>query len=217
MKQSPVRVPYEPVEVAEATPNRRVLSKIRTRRKVLDAARALFTERGYEAATIRDIARYAGMSTGAVFANFQDKADLFEAILTEDAERVAELMREAAAAEGSVSERLVAVFGAGYAYYLENLPLLQATQAQSWLRPMNAEQRARAASKVLLGIVVDVLREGAEKGELKQDYDVKLVSELLWDMYLANYRRAVYDGWGADTLRGRMAEQAGLVLAGLRK
>src|SRR5580704_16733830 len=122
MKQSPVRVPYEPVEVAEATPNRRVLSKIRTRRKVLDAARALFTERGYEAATIRDIARYAGMSTGAVFANFQD---------------VAELMREAAATEGAVSERLVAVFGAGYAYYLENLPLLQATQAQSWLRPMN--------------------------------------------------------------------------------
>ena len=217
MKQSPVRVPYEPVEVAEATPNRRVLSKIRTRRKVLDAARALFTERGYEAATIRDIARYAGMSTGAVFANFQDKADLFEAILMEDAERVAELMREAAAAEGSVGERLVAVFGAGYAYYLENLPLLQATQAQSWLRPGNAEQRARQASKVLLGVVADVLREGAEKGELRQEFDVKLVSELLWDTYLANYRRAVYDSWGADTLRARLAEQAGLVLAGLRK
>jgi AcrR family transcriptional regulator len=206
MKQSPVRVPYEPVEVAEATPNRRVLSKIRTRRKVLDAARALFTERGYEAATIRDIARYAGMSTGAVFANFQDKADLFEAILMEDAERVAELMRAAAGAEGKVAERLAAIFGAGYAYYLENLPLLQATQAQSWLRPLNAELRARAACKVLHGIVSDSLREGVERGELRQEFDVKLVSELLWDTYLANYRRAVYDGWGADTLKARLAE-----------
>jgi hypothetical protein len=82
---------------------------------------------------------------------------------------------------------------------------------------MNAELRARAASKVLLGVVSDILREGAEKGDLRQDFDVKLVAELLWDTYLANYRRAVYDGWGADTLRARLAEQTALVLAGLRK
>jgi AcrR family transcriptional regulator len=215
MKQSPVRVPFEPVEVAEATPNRRVLSKIRTRRKVLDAARALFTERGYEAATIRDIARSAGMSTGAVFANFQDKADLFEAILMEDAEKVAELMRAAAATEGSAATRLIAVLSAGYGYYLDNLPLLQATLAQSWLRPLNAELRARSASKVLLGVVGDVLREGAERGELRQGFDVRLVSELLWDTYQANYRRAIYDGWSLETLRARLTEQVELVLSGL--
>jgi AcrR family transcriptional regulator len=216
MKQSTVRAPYEPVEVAEAAPNRRVLSKIRTRRKVLDAARALFTERGYEAATIRDIARYAGMSTGAVFANFQDKADLFEAILMEDAERVAELMRDAAQVEAPVADRLTGVFGAGYGYYLANLPLLQATQSQSWLRPLNAELRARSAAKVLLGLVGDVLREGAEHGELKQEFDVKLVSELLWDAYLANFRKAVYDSLGAEALQARLAEQVSLVLAGLK-
>lgn len=217
MKQSTVRAPFEPVEVAEIAPNRRVLSKIRTRRKVMDAARSLFTERGYEAATIRDIARHAGMSTGAVFANFTDKADLFEAILIEDAEKVAELMRAAAAAETAVADRLSALFAAGYAYYLENLPLLQATQAQSWLRPLNAELRARAAAKVLLCSVTDAIRDGVERGELRQDFDVRVVSETLWDAYLANYRRAVYDGWGVENLKSRIAEQVGLVLAGLRK
>ena len=52
--------------------NRRQAAKVRTRQKVLEAARQLFAERGYEPATIRDIAQGAGMSTGAVFANFQD-------------------------------------------------------------------------------------------------------------------------------------------------
>jgi len=64
--------------------NRRQAAKVRTRQKVLDAARALFAERGYEPATIRDIAKGAGMSTGAVFASFTDKPELFDAILSDD-------------------------------------------------------------------------------------------------------------------------------------
>ena len=76
--------------------NRRQAAKVRTRQKVLDAARDLFAERGYEPATIRDIAKGAGMSTGAVFANFQDKAELFEAVLTEDMAGLAETMKTGA-------------------------------------------------------------------------------------------------------------------------
>ena len=93
----------------EAAPrlNRRQAAKVRTRQKVLDAARSLFAERGYEPATIRDIAKGAGMSTGAVFANFQDKAELFEAVLTEDMSRLAEVV-EAGAPEGEpVRQRLL--------------------------------------------------------------------------------------------------------------
>ena len=60
--------------------NRRDMAKARTRQKVLDAATALFEGDGYEAGTIRDIAKAAGMSTGAVFANFEDKAELYDTI-----------------------------------------------------------------------------------------------------------------------------------------
>lgn len=217
MKQVPVRVPYEPVEAPVASPNRRVLSKLRTRAKVLEAARALFTEHGYEASTIRDIAKRAGLSTGAVFANFQDKNDLFEAVLIEDYENVAQRMREAAVREGDSKTRILAVFTAAYEYYLENLPLLQASVSQSWLRPLGADQKGRSAVKVLLGIVADVLGEAARNGEIREDFDVRMVSETLWDCYLANYRRALFDGWALEALRQRLSNQIDLVLGGLRK
>lgn len=61
------------------TLNRRQLAKERTRQKVLNAARSLFVSKGYAASTIRDIAAEAGMSTGAVFANFADKEALWAA------------------------------------------------------------------------------------------------------------------------------------------
>ncbi|MEW6016990.1 MAG: helix-turn-helix domain-containing protein, partial [Pseudomonadota bacterium] len=67
-------------------PTRRALAKQQTRAKVLAAARELFSTSGYEGATIRDIAAAAGMSTGAVFANFADKSELFREIMTVDLE-----------------------------------------------------------------------------------------------------------------------------------
>lgn len=57
--------------------NKRTAAKLRTASKVLDAARAAFETEGYEKATIRSIAKAAGMSTGAVFANYEDKAELY--------------------------------------------------------------------------------------------------------------------------------------------
>ena len=221
MQQSPVRPPFEPAAGLEspAPTSQRLASKLRTRQKVMEAARALFSEHGYEEATIRDIARKAGMSTGAVFANFQDKADLFEAVVAEDFERVADVMRAAAeeSAERPVDARLLDVFSAAYANGFTDVPLVQAGVAQSWVRPVHAETRGRGRVKVLLGIVSDVLREAARKDEIRQDFDVRLISEMLWDAYVGNYRRAAFDGWTHEKLLGRLADQVAVLLAGLKK
>lgn len=64
--------------------NRRQASKLRTRERILKAARELFLLSSYEATTIRAVARAAGMSTGAIFATVHDKAELWrEAMGTE--------------------------------------------------------------------------------------------------------------------------------------
>lgn len=55
----------------------RSAKKAATREKVLGAAKALFEGAGYDAATIRSIAKAAGMSTGSVFSNFTDKAAMY--------------------------------------------------------------------------------------------------------------------------------------------
>ena len=193
--------------------NRRQAAKVRTRQKVLDAARGLFAERGYEPATIRDIAKGAGMSTGAVFANFQDKAELFEAVLTEDMTRLADTVK-AGAGEGSVKARLTAALAAGYHGSLEHLPLFQAIVARSWFQPLAAETRARAVTKQLLTVITDILRSGVAAGELSQDTDVPLLTELLWDAYLSNYRRAAYDSWSEAQLTDHVAKQIAVILAG---
>lgn len=214
MRDTSLTSPQSADVAGEPRLNRRQVAKIRTRQKVLDAARALFAERGYEPATIRDIAKGAGMSTGAVFANFQDKAELFEAVLSEDLARLAETMKAAAGGESTLRARLMAVLGAGYHGSLEQLPLVQAVVARSWFQPVAAEMRTRAAVTPLLAVVSDALQTGVREGELRQDVDVRLLSELIYSAYLSNYRRAAYDNWDMAALTDQMGKQIDAVLAG---
>lgn len=194
--------------------NRRQAAKVRTRQKVLDAARQLFAERGYEPATIRDIAKGAGMSTGAVFANFQDKAELFEAVLSTDMIKLAETLKSAAAAETTVRARVLAALTAGYHASLEQLPLVQAVIARSWFQPVAAEMRIRAAIKPLISVVTDTLQAGVGDRELRQDADVRLLGEMIYGAWLSNYRRAAYDGWTIQQLTDQIGKQTDVILAG---
>ncbi|MCO6512070.1 MAG: TetR family transcriptional regulator [Aridibacter famidurans] len=50
---------------------------IETREKLLDAALDVFLSKGYSAATLQDIAEYAGLTRGAVYWHFKGKEDIY--------------------------------------------------------------------------------------------------------------------------------------------
>jgi AcrR family transcriptional regulator len=52
----------------------------RTRAKLLEAARSLIREKGYEHTTLDAIAERAGMTTGAIYGNFKNRDELFLAL-----------------------------------------------------------------------------------------------------------------------------------------
>jgi len=54
--------------------------RVRTRAKLLAAARQVVREKGHEHATMEGIAERAGMTTGAIYGNFKSREDLFIAL-----------------------------------------------------------------------------------------------------------------------------------------
>ena len=51
------------------------------RRQIIDGARAMFLAKGFDAASMNDIARAAGVSKGTLYVYFKHKEELFEAIV----------------------------------------------------------------------------------------------------------------------------------------
>ena len=62
------------------------------RRQIMDGARSVFLSAGFDGASMNDVARAAGVSKGTLYAYFDSKQDLFEAIIraekAQSAERV---------------------------------------------------------------------------------------------------------------------------------
>lgn len=109
-------------ETTTETPrlNRRQAAKIRTADRVLEAARHHFTTVGWAKGTIRAIAQKAGMSTGAVFANYESKAVLYRAAMGHDpitpeegARAILELKKALGEDTIEYTDAILRVFGIG--------------------------------------------------------------------------------------------------------
>ena len=87
---------------------------LQTRARILDAAERVFAARGFDAATIRDIAAEAGVQAGLVHHHGRGKAALFHQTVARRAEELSRLRLEALAArraEGPLTLRdVVACF-----------------------------------------------------------------------------------------------------------
>ena len=64
-----------------------------TRQKLLGSAKQEFLEFGYEKASLRRICKNAGVTTGALYFFFKDKADLFDALVHDFADEIMTLLK----------------------------------------------------------------------------------------------------------------------------
>ena len=74
-------------EIAYLTPGKREQTKTANRLAILDAAREVFSEMGFEAATVRDIIRRTGLSVGAFYNYYRSKEEVFDALADDGARR----------------------------------------------------------------------------------------------------------------------------------
>ena len=84
---------------------RRQRERVQTRQKILDAARRMFVQRGYEATTMRAIAAKIGYTPTAIYHHFEDKEALVAELSTLDFRAFAQALQDIGAVADPV-ERL---------------------------------------------------------------------------------------------------------------
>ncbi len=92
-----------------------------TRERLVAAAIEVFVEQGYEKARVQDIARAAGLTTGAIYANYRDKSELLLAAIAGKSAAEVETLLEAT---GSRPRDVFAELGSRIAFRKHERPLL---------------------------------------------------------------------------------------------
>jgi AcrR family transcriptional regulator len=138
-----------------------------TRDRLIAAAIEVFVAQGYEQARVQDIARTAGMTTGAIYANYRAKSDLlYDAIATRADVEVDALLLDR---DGHDVRELLGVLGDRLLEPRAQIPLLLDAIASSRRDAELAtllRERLRAREGLIEGVVEQGKRDGSVDGLL---------------------------------------------------
>src|SRR5580692_7358743 len=99
--------------------NRRELTKLQNRQVILTAARQVFAEIGFGAATVRDIIRATPLASGTFYNYFKSKEEVYQALRDDEALAVRPRLRQARAAATTAEEFFSASFRAFFQFVAE--------------------------------------------------------------------------------------------------
>src|SRR3954470_13528223 len=98
---------------------RRELTKAQNRETILAAARTVFAQLGFAAATVRDIIRATPLASGTFYNYFKSKEEVYQALRDEVALAVRPRLSQARAGAQSAEAFLSQSFGAFFAFVAE--------------------------------------------------------------------------------------------------
>lgn len=146
--------------------------------ELLDLVVGEFNARGYDAATMADLARATGLTKSAIYHHVSGKEELLRLAVARAVDALFAVLDEPAAGTGRAAGRLEHVLRRSVAVLAEQLPyvtlLLRVrgnTDAERWALDRRREFDAR-----LSALVQDAIDEGDVRGDL----DPRLVTRLLF-------------------------------------
>lgn len=95
------------------------------RGQILDGAKRVFMKMGYDAASMNDVTREAGVSKGTIYVYFQSKEELFAALIEREKGLFAERMRELLERSASTEDGLRS-FGLAFAHQVIETDMIPA-------------------------------------------------------------------------------------------
>jgi AcrR family transcriptional regulator len=193
-------------------------------RRIKEAAKAVFSDVGYDAATTREIARRAGVSIGTLFVYAKDKRDLLFLVFNDELNPVADAARRDLPEGKPTLDMLCALARPWYRYFCDNLTLGRyAFREMTFYEPHSqdfGEQCARYRARMtrIETWLREIIEQGRERGELKFKGSAAVTGNLIYKVYLAEIRSWIHGakpevGQGIRSLRTKFS----IVLGGLRK
>ena len=139
-------------EVASPAAGKREQTKLQNRQAILDAAREVFAELGYEPATVRDIIRRTGLAPGTFYNYFHSKEEVHAALRADGARRFAPILKRLRAEAPSYPGGFVhAAIGAYFNFI--------ADEHENWVArrpPGEPHPKLRAATPEMAAVFAEV-------------------------------------------------------------
>ncbi len=224
MQEAPVVAPR-----SGAKPQgRRERKKLETRRRIYQAAMALFVEKGFDDTTVEEIAKRADVAKGTVFNYFPHKKSFLHTSYEIWFTQMLEEMGPVDSWLGGARARFQRVFDHMAQQSLEHRDLSRLIifenmrEARRLLdRPDAdapggcAENPGREGLRLMEGLAREIIHQGKRDGEIRGEVDEELAAILLTGMVFHTLVCSLVLGGSAGQLRAILAAKLDIVFSGL--
>ena len=147
---------------------------------ILDAAAKLFSERGFEAVSVRELAAIAGVSKANIYHHFGSKRGLYLAVLKDTVDQTGMLLETFSTGSESFKWRLTQFAQQHLQHILSNELGIRLLLREGLKDPQsNGKELAEEVVGQHFHHLTDLIRGGQESGELRPDLDPAICANLL--------------------------------------
>lgn len=164
--------------------DRKEREKLARKKAILDAAREVFFEKGFQATTMEQIAEVAELSKGSLYLHFPTKEELYVSILIEGLEVLLKRFEKAVKGVEDWETQIRNIGKAYYAFYLEekNYSRILFLLQHGEIAPKVSETLSQTCFEKglsCLGILCKAIEVGMAKGEIQGQNAMEL-AVILW-------------------------------------
>lgn len=156
--------------IAELVKQQQITDPESARGRLLKASARLFSEKGYERTTVRDIAGEVGIQSGSLFHHYRSKEAILAAVMRETIILNTQRMRIALEQNQDARSRLLALIRAELEFVLGDTEAAMGILVYEW-RSLSerSQEEILALREIYEGIWLDVIDEAKAVGLVQQD------------------------------------------------
>lgn len=184
-------------------------NKQTSREKILQSAVQLFLGEGYEATSVNDICKHAGVSKGSFYHYFETKQVLFLSLMENWSGRVMQsVLGEPITEDSNAKDVLIQMpyqFNMAFAAVPRGFPMLVDFWRQAMADPA-IWKTAVEPYRYFMGFFMRIIETGQQDGSIRKDIDSEILARLLVAVAMGYLLEAAFDqekaDWSALTSEG---------------
>lgn len=184
-------------------------NKQTSREKILQSAVQLFLGEGYEATSVNDICKHAGVSKGSFYHYFETKQVLFLSLMENWSSRVMQsVLGEPITEDSNAKDVLIQMpyqFNMAFAAVPRGFPMLVDFWRQAMANPA-IWKTAVEPYRYFMGFFMRIIEAGQQDGSIRKDIDSEILARLLVAVAMGYLLEAAFDqekaDWSALTSQG---------------
>jgi TetR/AcrR family transcriptional regulator len=168
------------------TAERKQREKLRRQEAIIDAAEQVILERGFEAATMDEIADKAELSKGTLYLYFKNKTALYLAICLRGSQKLNSRFVKVLSMDKPGIE-LIRILGETYLNFVRENPIYfhafsyyESIQDQDFLKKNKMAQLCEDNSREAMAYITRTLQIGMQDGTIDDRYDPKELAVMIW-------------------------------------